>query len=90
MRRNLAVPGVAAVFGGLAALFALGNSRVPVGGLVLCPVLLAIWPVFDRFADWSDGWLWALTITANALTYALLARGGTAFLRRRSRRQKAS
>jgi hypothetical protein len=84
MRVKLVV-GMAGFLGVVAALFALGNSRVPIAGVMLCPALLVIWPVFDQFRELEDAWLWTLTAAANALTYALLARSLVAYLRRRSR-----
>jgi hypothetical protein len=83
--RTATITGSAALLGVLAALFALGNSRVPIAGLLLCPVLLPIWPVFDNFAELGDTWLWAVTAFDNAVMYALLARIIVAYVRRRSR-----
>lgn len=83
--RTATVVGFAALLGVLAALFALGNSRVPIAGLILCPLLLFIWPVFDNFADLGDTWLWVVTAAGNAVTYALLALVIVAYFRRKSR-----
>jgi hypothetical protein len=83
--RNSAVTAIAVLLGLLAALFALGNSRVPVVGIVLCPALLVVWPVFDEFPDLADGWLWAATAVVNSLTYVLLTRLIAGYFRLRSR-----
>jgi hypothetical protein len=48
--------GLDAFLGALATLFALGNSRVGIAGLLLCPVLLLILPLFDSFPDLDDTW----------------------------------
>jgi len=82
---TVAVAGLGAFLGALAALFALGNSRVAEAGVVLCPVLILIWPVFDNFADLGDTWLWVVTAASNAVMYALIARIIVAYVRRRSR-----
>jgi len=84
--RTLTVAGVAGILGLLAALLALGNSSVPVAGVVACPVLLVSYPVFDHFPDLSDAWLWVATCVANALTYAALAWGVAVYLLRSRQR----
>jgi hypothetical protein len=72
----------------VAALFTIGKSRVIPAGLVNCPVLVVTVPVFDSFfAELDDMWLWAVTASANAGTYALVAWGVTLFVRRRSKRR---
>ena len=88
--RHFAITGFAALLGGVAALFAVGNSRVPLAGLVSCPVLLVTVPVFDYLAELDDISLWAVTAAANAVIYALVSWVAIMFVRRRSRRRRPS
>ena len=85
--RNVIVPAGAAILGVFAALYALGNSRVPVWGLAVCPALFLTWPVFSHFFELDDVWLWTSTVVVNAIVYALLARGVLGYVLRRSRQR---
>ena len=84
---EIAVPCLGAILGACAAFWALGNSRIPLAGLIACPVLIVVWPLFEHFLEWEDLWLWATLITGNALMYGMLAHWAARWAERRLQRR---
>jgi hypothetical protein len=68
----VALLSLSAVLGGMVALWILGHEHLAIDGFLLCPVLIILYPIFDRLPGLNETVVIVIVATSNAFTFLVL------------------